>query len=154
MHTNTHSHPHPYHCPCHTSFSPRLASPAPPLLLPSHVTSRQAAILDTIMQKSTLTFNNVAGLTEAKQVLREAIVLPLQYPHLFTGARQPWRGYSSTDHQGQVGMHSCGLLGVASDEVEMCALNPGVPQCALNPGVPRCALNPGVPRCALNPGVH
>ena len=29
------------------------------------------------------------------------------------------------DHQGQVGMHSRGLLRVANDEVEMCALDPG-----------------------------
>ena len=47
--------------------------------------SRKAAIMDTIMQKSGITFKDVAGLTEAKQAPREAIILPTQYPHLFTG---------------------------------------------------------------------
>ncbi len=36
-------------------------------------------------------FEGVAGLSSAKQALREAIILPLQYPHLFTGGRRPWR---------------------------------------------------------------
>lgn len=35
-------------------------------------------------------FASVAGLELAKQALREAIVLPVQFPHLFTGARRPW----------------------------------------------------------------
>lgn len=32
----------------------------------------------------------MAGLEQAKQTLHEAIVLPVQYPHLFTGGRHPW----------------------------------------------------------------
>jgi SpoVK/Ycf46/Vps4 family AAA+-type ATPase len=35
---------------------------------------------------------DVAGLHRAKRALREAIVLPLMRPDLFTGSRQPWRG--------------------------------------------------------------
>ncbi|MCY3411388.1 MAG: AAA family ATPase [Candidatus Heimdallarchaeota archaeon] len=36
--------------------------------------------------------SDVAGLIEAKRALREAIVLPLKRPDLFTGSRQPWKG--------------------------------------------------------------
>ncbi len=39
-----------------------------------------------------VTLDDVAGLTDAKTALREAIVLPLLRPDLFTGSRQPWRG--------------------------------------------------------------
>ena len=39
-----------------------------------------------------VTLDDVAGLSGAKQALREAIVLPLMRPDLFTGSRQPWKG--------------------------------------------------------------
>ncbi|XP_064388437.1 vacuolar protein sorting-associated protein 4A-like isoform X2 [Halichondria panicea] len=52
---------------------------------------RQSAIEDTIMGGGGICFEGVAGLSFAKQALREAIILPLQYPHLFTGGRRPWR---------------------------------------------------------------
>ena len=39
-----------------------------------------------------LTLDDVAGLEDVKLSLREAIVLPLKRPDLFTGSRQPWRG--------------------------------------------------------------
>ncbi|MHA2249695.1 MAG: AAA family ATPase [Candidatus Kariarchaeaceae archaeon] len=39
-----------------------------------------------------ITLDDVAGLADAKGALREAIVLPLMRPDLFTGSRQPWRG--------------------------------------------------------------
>ena len=48
-------------------------------------------IESTVLPASTLTFGDVAGLKEAKQALREAVILPAKYPHLFTGSRQPWR---------------------------------------------------------------
>lgn len=34
----------------------------------------------------------MAGLHEAKEALKEAIVLPIKFPHLFLGNRQPWKG--------------------------------------------------------------
>ena len=43
------------------------------------------AIQETIADKGSVTFDDVAGMEEAKQTLREAIVMPLQFPHLFTG---------------------------------------------------------------------
>ena len=47
--------------------------------------SRRIAIEDTIISKGFVKFSDVAGLEEAKNTLSEAIVLPLQYPHFFTG---------------------------------------------------------------------
>ena len=38
-----------------------------------------------------VSFADVAGLSQAKQTLREAIVLPMKYPHLFTGSCCPWK---------------------------------------------------------------
>ena len=37
-------------------------------------------------------WNDIAGLENCKQALREAIVLPMLKPELFTGARKPWAG--------------------------------------------------------------
>ena len=46
---------------------------------------RALAISDTVLQPESLSFDDVAGLNEAKQTLREAIIMPLKFPHLFTG---------------------------------------------------------------------
>ena len=48
---------------------------------------RKIAIQDTIVQKGSVKFGDVVGLTNAKQALKEAIIMPLQFPHLFTGER-------------------------------------------------------------------
>lgn len=45
-----------------------------------------------VSEKPDITLDDVAGLADAKNALREAIVLPLLRPDLFTGSRQPWRG--------------------------------------------------------------
>ncbi|KAL0227619.1 hypothetical protein RCL1_003763 [Eukaryota sp. TZLM3-RCL] len=37
-------------------------------------------------------WNDIAGLSDAKRVLHEAIVLPRLRPDFFTGIRRPWRG--------------------------------------------------------------
>ncbi|KAI0224356.1 Suppressor protein of bem1/bed5 double mutants [Lamellibrachia satsuma] len=52
---------------------------------------RRMAIEDTILTKGQLRFDDVAGLQEAKQILKEAIIMPLQFPQLFTGGRKPWK---------------------------------------------------------------
>uniref|UniRef100_A0A0P4WHX2 AAA+ ATPase domain-containing protein n=1 Tax=Scylla olivacea TaxID=85551 RepID=A0A0P4WHX2_SCYOL len=38
----------------------------------------------------TETLENVIGLEEAKQILHEALVMPIKYPHLFQGGAKPW----------------------------------------------------------------
>jgi len=37
-------------------------------------------------------FAMVAGLGDVKRALREAVILPMIHPKLFTGARKPWKG--------------------------------------------------------------
>jgi katanin p60 ATPase-containing subunit A1 len=37
-------------------------------------------------------FADIAGLSEAKRLLKEAVLMPMKYPHLFTGILEPWKG--------------------------------------------------------------
>jgi katanin p60 ATPase-containing subunit A1 len=37
-------------------------------------------------------FQNIVGLTEAKRLLKEAVLMPMKYPHFFTGILEPWKG--------------------------------------------------------------
>lgn len=37
-------------------------------------------------------WDDVAGLESAKDALKEAVILPVKFPHLFVGKRTPWRG--------------------------------------------------------------
>lgn len=41
---------------------------------------------------SGVTWDDVAGLHQAKKALQEAAVIPIRFPELFVGARKPWRG--------------------------------------------------------------
>ncbi|KAI3382827.1 hypothetical protein SNEBB_011374 [Seison nebaliae] len=45
-----------------------------------------------VMDKPNVKWSDVAGLENAKDSLKEAVILPIKFPHLFTGKRQPWRG--------------------------------------------------------------
>lgn len=38
-----------------------------------------------IMEKPNVRWNDVAGLEGAKEALKEAVILPIKFPHLFTG---------------------------------------------------------------------
>ncbi|KAJ5094462.1 vacuolar protein sorting-associated protein 4 [Penicillium angulare] len=49
----------------------------------------QGAILS---DKPNVKWEDVAGLEAAKESLKEAVILPIKFPHLFTGKRQPWKG--------------------------------------------------------------
>lgn len=37
-------------------------------------------------------FHDIVGLDEAKRLLKEAVLMPLKYPHFFTGILEPWKG--------------------------------------------------------------
>lgn len=45
-----------------------------------------------LMEKPEVSWDDIAGLPEPKQALREAVVLPIAQPQLFSGARKPWTG--------------------------------------------------------------
>eukprot|EP00755_Sulcionema_specki_P033122 Sspe_Gene.100093::Locus_74768_Transcript_1_1_Confidence_1.000_Length_921::g.100093::m.100093/K12196/VPS4; vacuolar protein-sorting-associated protein 4 len=45
-----------------------------------------------VFEKPNVSWDDIAGLEGAKDALREAVILPLKFPQLFTGQRKPWRG--------------------------------------------------------------
>jgi len=53
----------------------------------------QSKLSDAIVvEKPNIKWSDVAGLTAAKEALKEAVILPIKFPHLFTGNRKPWKG--------------------------------------------------------------
>merc|ERR1719369_421094 len=45
-----------------------------------------------VVEKPNIKWDDVAGLEAAKEALKEAVILPIKFPHLFTGNRKPWKG--------------------------------------------------------------
>lgn len=45
-----------------------------------------------LTDKPNIRWEDVAGLEGAKEALKEAVILPIKFPHLFVGKRQPWKG--------------------------------------------------------------
>ncbi|PLB40831.1 AAA family ATPase VPS4 [Aspergillus candidus] len=45
-----------------------------------------------LTDKPNVQWEDVAGLEGAKEALKEAVILPIKFPNLFTGKRQPWKG--------------------------------------------------------------
>ena len=45
-----------------------------------------------LTDKPDIKWEDVAGLEGAKEALKEAVILPIKFPHLFVGKRQPWKG--------------------------------------------------------------
>lgn len=45
-----------------------------------------------MIEKPSVKWSDVAGLEGAKEALKEAVILPIKFPHLFTGKRIPWKG--------------------------------------------------------------
>ncbi|MDX1798953.1 MAG: hypothetical protein R3255_09925, partial [Candidatus Lokiarchaeia archaeon] len=59
------------------------------------VSSEEQELFDSISgtivtESPNVKWDDIAGLDNVKQALREAIVLPIAKPQLFTGARKPW----------------------------------------------------------------
>ncbi|XP_049849562.1 vacuolar protein sorting-associated protein 4-like [Schistocerca gregaria] len=51
------------------------------------------ALENTILQECpNVRWDDVIGLLSAKEALKEAVILPIKFPHLFVGNRQPWHG--------------------------------------------------------------
>ncbi|KAL6063907.1 Vacuolar protein sorting-associated protein 4 [Balamuthia mandrillaris] len=73
-----------------SSFSKQAPVPAP---AEGHNAELRRALESTILvHKEKLTWNDVAGLQTAKQMLEEAVMLPHKFPQLFTEKRKPWKG--------------------------------------------------------------
>ena len=54
---------------------------------------REGALGDAILrEKPNVKWSDVAGLENAKAALKEAVILPVKFPHLFVGKRKPWKG--------------------------------------------------------------
>ncbi|KXJ24200.1 Vacuolar protein sorting-associated protein 4B [Exaiptasia diaphana] len=45
-----------------------------------------------VVEKPNVKWSDIAGLESAKEALKEAVILPIKFPHLFTGKRTPWKG--------------------------------------------------------------
>jgi vacuolar protein-sorting-associated protein 4 len=45
-----------------------------------------------VVEKPNVKWDDVAGLEEAKGMLKEAVILPQKFPQLFVGERRPWTG--------------------------------------------------------------
>uniref|UniRef100_A0A8B9FN76 AAA+ ATPase domain-containing protein n=1 Tax=Amazona collaria TaxID=241587 RepID=A0A8B9FN76_9PSIT len=45
-----------------------------------------------MMEKPNVRWSDVAGLEGAKEALKEAVILPIKFPHLFIGKCTPWQG--------------------------------------------------------------
>lgn len=45
-----------------------------------------------VREKPKVTWDDVAGLHKAKEALKEAVIMPLRFPEIFTGSRKPWKG--------------------------------------------------------------
>jgi len=53
----------------------------------------RAALEGAILkEKPNVKWDDVAGLYQAKESLKEAVILPIKFPQLFTGKRKPWKG--------------------------------------------------------------
>ncbi|KAI2624468.1 vacuolar protein sorting-associated protein VPS4 [Xylaria nigripes] len=51
------------------------------------------ALAGAILQdRPNVKWDDVAGLDGAKEALKEAVLLPIKFPHLFKGKRKPWKG--------------------------------------------------------------
>jgi vacuolar protein-sorting-associated protein 4 len=53
---------------------------------------RNALAAAILQERPNVRWDDVAGLEAAKEALKEAVLLPIKFPHLFQGKRQPWKG--------------------------------------------------------------
>ncbi len=53
----------------------------------------KGAISEAIVrEKPNIKWEDIAGLENAKQALKEAVILPIKFPEIFAGNRKPWKG--------------------------------------------------------------
>lgn len=47
---------------------------------------------EILIDNPNVRFPDIVGLDEAKRLLKEAVLMPLKFPHFFTGILEPWKG--------------------------------------------------------------
>lgn len=63
-----------------------------PYMTISNTTNPTSAERDIVERGVSVTWDQIADLKDAKQLLQEAVVLPLWMPDYFKGIRRPWKG--------------------------------------------------------------
>lgn len=53
---------------------------------------RKALSHAIVTEAPNVRWDDVAGLHQAKRLLQEAVIMPIKFPHFFTGKRSPWKG--------------------------------------------------------------
>jgi hypothetical protein len=56
--------------------------------------AKMKGMLDSVIvaESPNVQWSDVAGLESAKEALKEVIIMPIKFPHLFNAKRKPWRG--------------------------------------------------------------
>mmetsp|Transcript_31769 Transcript_31769/g.28134 ORF Transcript_31769/g.28134 Transcript_31769/m.28134 type:complete len:169 (+) Transcript_31769:193-699(+) len=74
-------------------FENRVLPPLPEFVLNGEMKDLALTIQREIINSNPeVSFKDIIGLETAKKLMKEAIMLPLKYPHLFTGLLEPWKG--------------------------------------------------------------
>eukprot|EP00033_Pygsuia_biforma_P002519 GCRY01002790.1.p1 GENE.GCRY01002790.1~~GCRY01002790.1.p1 ORF type:complete len:562 (-),score=164.23 GCRY01002790.1:42-1727(-) len=76
------------------SFRERVIKPLPPEYAHNAELREFAQTItrDIFMRNLNVSWSEIAGLAEAKKILKEAVVMPIKYPQLFSGLLAPWKG--------------------------------------------------------------
>lgn len=73
-------------------FDQRLLKPLPAYLQGEYRELAYSISRDIYLKSPQVRWEDIAGLEDAKRLLQEAVVMPIKYPHLFTGILTPWKG--------------------------------------------------------------
>ncbi|KXZ47532.1 VPS4 protein [Gonium pectorale] len=73
-------------------FERRVLKPLPPQLQGELRDLGAALSRDIFTENPAVRWDDIAGLEGAKRLIKEAVVMPIKYPQLFTGLLAPWKG--------------------------------------------------------------
>ncbi|XP_049637517.1 katanin p60 ATPase-containing subunit A-like 2 [Suncus etruscus] len=79
---------------CNPDPSERLLKPLSAFIGMNSEMRELAAVVsrDIYLHNPNIKWNDIIGLSAAKQLVKEAVVYPIKYPQLFTGILSPWKG--------------------------------------------------------------
>ncbi|XP_004616173.2 katanin p60 ATPase-containing subunit A-like 2 isoform X1 [Sorex araneus] len=79
---------------CNPDSSERLLKPLSAFIGMNSEMRELAAVVsrDIYLHNPNIKWNDIIGLSAAKQLVKEAVVYPIRYPQLFTGILSPWKG--------------------------------------------------------------